>query len=73
MVGILILIYMNILEFLLIELANGRILLKKSYGQQNQVIKVQSIGCLESLLVIAVDIGMNFMNIATIRSQEIIR
>ena len=68
MVGILVLIYMDILEFLLIELANGRILFEKSHGQQNQVVKVQGIGCLESLLIIAVDIGMNLMNIATIRS-----
>ena len=68
MVGILVLIYMDILEFLLIELANGRILLKKSNCQQNQVIKVQGIGGLKSLLIITVDIGMNLMNIATIRS-----
>ena len=68
MVGILIFVHMNILEFLLIELADGRILLKKSNCQQNQVVKVQRIGGLKSLLIIAVDIGMNLMNIATIRS-----
>ena len=57
MVGILVLINVDVLEFLLIVSQDIRILIKETQGQHNQIIKVNRLRLTEALLVSRVTLG----------------
>ena len=61
MVGVLVFVDQYVMEFLLVFLANFRVVLEQVHGQQQQVVKVHSVALLHALHIQPVDFCQLFL------------